>query len=235
MLITAEAIVLRAIAHGDRSVVLKSWTRHAGARSYLVRVGAKGQQAALQPLSRIEIIADERPDRELHPARSVRVTRPFLRIPFDPIRGAVALFVQELFYRVLRAESADEELHEAVEEIIEAIDSQDDLRWLPHQVLVRLSGPMGFRPELPEEGVDHFDLQEGRFVPAGVRHDHLLAPPLSTALSELIRAEFNAAPAIVATSAQRKELLDRLLLYYRLHLEAMGVMRSPAVLHAVLG
>ncbi|MBK8225761.1 MAG: recombination protein O N-terminal domain-containing protein [Flavobacteriales bacterium] len=235
MLITAEAIVLRAIAHGDRSVVLKAWTRHAGARSYLVRLGAKGQQAALQPLSRIEVIADERPDRELHSARSVRVTRPFLRIAFDPVRGAVALFAQELFYRVLRAESADEELHEAVEEIIEAIDSQGDPRWLPHQALMRLSGPLGFRPELPDAGLDHFDLQEGRFVPAGARHGHLLAPPLSTALSELIRTELNAAPAIVATSAQRNELLDHLLLYYRLHLEAMGAMRSPAVLRAVLG
>lgn len=234
MLITAEAIALRAIAHGDRSVVLKAWTRHAGARSYMVRLGAKGQQAALQPLSRIEVVADERPDRDLLVARSVRVSRPFLRIPFDPVRGAVALFAQELLYRVLRTESADHELNSAVEEAIEAIDSRDDLRWLPHQLLLVLSGPLGFRPEPPDHGSSYFDLHEGRFVPAGVRHDHLLAPPLSTALAALIRTGIHDSPAIQVTPAQRNELLDRLLLYYRLHLEAMGTMRSPAVLQAVL-
>lgn len=235
MLVTTEAIALRAIAHGDRSVVLKAWTRHAGARSYLVRTGARAHAAALQPLSRVEIVADERPDHDMYAARSLRVSRPFVRIPFEPVRGAVALFAQELLYRVLRAESADDELHAAVEEVVEAIDTAPDLRWLPHVILVRLAAPLGFVPEPPEPGTDHFDLQEGRFVGAGARHGHLLAPPLSTALGALLETPLGAAPAIALSSAQRRALLDHLLLYYRVHLEAMGDMRSPAVLHAVLG
>lgn len=235
MLITADAIVLRVTPHGDKSAVLRAWTRHAGARSYLVRISPKGQQAALQPLSRIEVVADERPDRELHTARSVRLSRPFTRIPFDPVRGAVALFAQELLYRVLRAESADDELTGTVEQAVDAIDTRDDLRWLPHQLLVALSGPLGFLPEPPAAGHDHFDPQEGRFVAPGAKHGHLLAPPLSTMLAQLLKAQMHFAPVIVATSAQRTELLDRLLLYYRLHLESMGPMRSPAVLQSVLG
>lgn len=235
MLVTTEAFALRAIAHGDRSVVLKAWTRHAGARSYLVRTGARSPAAALQPLSRVEIVADEKPDHDMHAVRSLRVSRPFIRIPFDPVRGTVALFAQELLYRVLRAESADEDLHAAVDEVVEAIDAAPDLRWLPHQMLVRLAAPLGFVPEPPESGLDHFDLQEGRFVEAGARHGHLLAPPLSTALGILLGGALGEPPPLALSAAQRRDLLDHLLLYYRLHLEAMGGMRSPAVLHAVLG
>ncbi|MBK7944682.1 MAG: recombination protein O N-terminal domain-containing protein [Flavobacteriales bacterium] len=234
MLVTAEGFTLLAIAHGDRSTILKAWTRHGGARSYVVRIGAKGPHSALQPLARIEIIADERPDRELHAARSVRVRQPFLRIPYDPVRGAVALFAQELLVRVLRGESADEELHAVVEEAIEAIDSAPDLRWLPHLLLLRLCGPLGFRPEVPEPGNDHFDLHEGRFVTGGARHGNLLAPPLSTTLSQLLNAQHWSGPAGISAT-QRGDLLDHLLLYYRLHIDGLGEMRSPAVLHAALG
>jgi len=229
MLITAEAIALRAIAHGDRSVVLKAWSRHAGARSYLVRLGPRATPAVLQPLARIEIVADERADRNLCTARELRVRKPFLRIPFEPVRGAIALFAQELLLRVLRAESADEELHVAAEAAVESIDSDADLRFIPHRILLRLAVPLGFGPEPPQHGEDHFDLEEGRFVSTAARHGHLLAPPLSTALAELLKGG-----AVTLTSAQRRELLDHLLLYYRLHVDGMGGMRSPEVLHAVL-
>lgn len=229
MLVTAEAIALRAIAHGDRSVVLRTWTRHAGARSYLVRTGAKARQAALQPLARIEIVADERTDHDLHAARELRVRKPFLRVPFDPVRGAIVLFAQELLLRVLRAESADEELHAAAEAVIEDIDSADGLQLLPHRILLRLAAPLGFQPETPVTDEDHFDLEEGRFTHAGTRHGHLLAPPISTALAQLLRHQ-----PVSLTLAQRRALLDHLLLYYRLHVDGMGELRSPGVLHAVL-
>lgn len=229
MLVTAEAIALRAIAHGDRSVVLRTWTRHAGVRSYLARTGAKARPAVLQPLARIEVIADERPDRDLHAARELRVRKPFVRIPFDPVRGAIVLFAQELLLRVLRAESADEDLHAAAEAVIEDIDSADDLHVLPHRMLLRLAAPLGFQPEIPDSAEDHFDLEEGRFTQAGARHGHLLAPPYSTALAQLLRDQ-----PVSLTSVQRRALLDHLLLYYRLHVDGMGELRSPGVLHAVL-
>lgn len=231
MLTTARAIGLRAIAHGDRTVVLKAWTAHAGARSYLVRLGRRGgaAQAALQPLSRIELVADERPDRELHPVRELRVEEPYARVPFEPVRGALLLFAQELFGKVLRAEGPDPELDAAARAALRAIDTDARLAWIPHRLLIGLSGPLGFRPEPPEEGEDHFDLEEGRFVPRGARHGSLMAPPLSTAFAELLAGGAPEAPA-----QQRRALLDHLLLYYRLHIEGMGELRAPAMLHEVL-
>ncbi len=231
-----KAIVLRAIAHGDRTHVLKTWTSHAGARSYLVRAGSKrgASVAALQPLSRIELVAEERADRDLPIAREMRIDEPYQRLLADPLRATVALFVQELLYRVLRAESDDPELDLAVRKGLQALDSAEQLRWFPHLLLVSLSGPLGFRPEAPLPGQDHFDLQEGCFTQAGARHGHLVAPPFSTALARLLEHEPGEDPPIRIPASQRRQLLDQLLLYYRIHLEGMGELRSPDVLHAAL-
>ncbi|MFN3874811.1 MAG: DNA repair protein RecO [Flavobacteriales bacterium] len=230
MLVTTKAIGLRAIAHGDRTVVLKAWTAHAGAMGFVVRLSKGGAaRAALQPLARIEVVADVRPDRELHPVRELRVDEPYSRIPFDPVRGALLLFAQELFGKVLRAEGPDAELDAAARAALHAIDADERLAWMPQRLLIGLSGPLGFRPEPPREGEDHFDLEEGRFVPRGARHGHLLAPPLSGLLAGLLLGNEPVAPA-----HQRRALLDHLLLYYRLHIEGMDELRSPAMLHEVL-
>lgn len=235
MLVTTQAIVLRAVAHGDRTLVLKAWTRRGGVRSYVVRTGRRGASAAVaQPLSRVELVADEHPERDLHAVREIRVDRPYLRIPYEPIRGAVALFTQELLLRTLRTESPDPVIDAVVEDALEAIDSAADLRCLPLVLLIRLSAPLGFLPAPPMPGEDHFDLQEGCFMPAGAMHGHLLAPPLSMALAHLLQAEFADLERLRLPAQVRRDLMDHLLLYYRMHVEGLGELRSPAVLHAVL-
>jgi hypothetical protein len=42
-------------------------------------------------------------------------------------------------------------------------------------------------------------------------------------------------PGPVIPASQRRELLDHLLLYFRMHLEGLGELKSPAILHQVLG
>lgn len=236
MLQTSHAIVLKTVKHGDRTVILKAWTRHAGARSYVVRTGSKkgSSSAALQPLNRLELVADERPDSELHTVRELRVERPFLNLHQDPIRAALALFTQEVLYKVLRAETADPGLDAFVHEVLEVIDIGADLRCFPLVFLLQLSGHLGFFPEPPSDGDNHFDLQEGCFYPAGVLHGHTMAPPLSLAFIQLLDLDLQRLSEAMLPASQRRELLDHLLLYFRLHIDGMGELRSPAVLHDTL-
>ena len=237
MLVTTQAIVLKTFRHGDNTVVLKAWTSHAGLRSYVVRTGKRGGagMAALQALNRIEVVAVEHPERDLHMVRELRVARPYTRLSVDPVRGVVALFVQELLYKVLRQESADDTLNDFLDEALEALDTVPDLRIFPLVFLLRLSGYLGFFPEAPAPGEDRFDLREGHFVQGHGDHAHTLGPPLSLALAALLSADLHDPLPVDLPHAQRRELLDHLLLYFRMHLDGMGELRSPAVLHQVLG
>ena len=241
MLQTTRAIVLRTIRHGDRGLVLKAFTESSGLRSYMVRTGGKGpsRMAALQALSRVELVVTESADRDLHQLREVRVERPYTNLPVDPLRGTVALFVQELLVRVLREESADPMLFEFLQEALESLDTAEDLSHFPLLFLVELSRHLGIDPEAPVDGADHFDLREGRFVEASRAHGHVIGPPQSLALAELPTA-WRAGSRVDAHALRipgpvRRLLLDQLLLYYRMHLEGLGELRSPAVLHQVLG
>lgn len=236
MLVTTRAIVLRTVRHGDHKVILTAWTAHAGVRSYLVRAGGErgASPATLQPLARIELVVDERADRELHFVREIRVAEPYVRIHTEPVRGTVLLFAQEVLFKVLRTESPDPGLDAFVHETLQVIDTADDLRCFPLVFLLQLSGHLGFYPEHPVDEADHFDLQEGSFVNGAARHGHTMGPPLSTALAQLLNVPLQDLSTARMGAAERASLLDHLLLYHRLHVEGFGELRSVAVLRSVL-
>lgn len=237
MLHTTRAIVLRTFRHGDRTVVLKALTEGFGMRAYMVRAGGKGgaAAAALQPLSRLEMVVTEHVEREMHSVRELRVQRPYTQLHTDPVRGTLALFVQEVLYRTLREGSADEALFAYVEEALEAMDTATDIRCFPLMFLLGLSAHLGFRPEGPGPGEDRFDLKEGHFTRDRAAHDHTIGQPLSGHLAALLQADLGSMGRLEVPAAHRRELLDHLLLYYRLHTATSGELRSPGVLHQVLG
>lgn len=237
MLHTTKAVVLKTIRYGDRTVVLKAYTEEFGLRSYMVRAGGKGgvQQALLQPLNRLEMVVNEQAERDIHTIREVRVDRPYSNVPFDAVRGTLALFVQEVLYKVLRGEAADPAMYGFIQEALEAMDTSAEIRNYPLIFLLRLSGELGFSPAPSMDGEDRFDLREGEFIRGVAPHGHTLGPPHSTHLIALLTVGFDTMPGPMIPATQRRELLDHLVLYFRMHIEGLGELRSPAVLHQVLG
>ncbi|HRH68403.1 MAG: recombination protein O N-terminal domain-containing protein [Flavobacteriales bacterium] len=237
MLHTTKAIVLKVIRHGDRTVVLKAYTEEFGLRSYMVRAGGKGgiPQALLQPLNRLDLVVNEQPERDIHTIREARVDRPYKNVPFDAVRGTLALFVQEVLYKVLRGEAADPAMYGFIQEALEAMDTSTEIRNYPLIFLLRLSAELGFSPAPPMNGEDAFDMREGEFIKGVAPHGHTLGPPHSTHLISLLEVGFGTMTAPVIPGTQRRELLDHLLLYFRMHIEGLGELRSPAVLHQALG
>jgi len=237
MLHTTRAIVLKTIRHGDNTIVLKALTQALGTRSILVRTGRKGgvTGASLQPLSRLEVVLRESAERELLTLQELRVAEPYESLPFDAVRGTLALFVQEILYRTLHGESADAELYAFVEEALRAMDCAPDVSHFPLVLLVRYSEVLGFLPAAPGPDERWFDLLEGEFMVQGLRYGHLMGPPLSDHLAALLPVGFDQLSDLGIPADERRELLDRLLLYFRMHVEGLGEIRSPAILHDVLG
>ncbi len=236
MLQTTRAIVLKSVKHGDHSRVLKTWTSLHGACSFLVRIGKRNgvSDASLQALNRLELVFREIPDRELQVVRELRVERPYVNVPHDPVRATLALFVQEVLYKVLRTGSCDGELDRFLHEALEVMDNDRDLSCYPIVFLVQLSAHLGFFPAAPEQGEDRFDLKEGHFVAGAAQHGHTMRPSLSMALVSIMELGIQELNRVKVAAQDRQELLDHLLLYYQLHVEGFGEMRSPAILHQLL-
>lgn len=230
MLHTTRAIVLRTIRHGDRTTVLKAYTERSGLRSYMVRAGGRnGMKAALlSPLARLELVEQERTAHDLHHVRDARIEAPMAN-PGDPTRSAVLLFTQDILLRTLKEESHDITLFQFVHDHIGRTAEAAPDPYAVVNFLLDLSRHLGFQPSAPETSEVNFDLLEGCFVPGEAPSGHTLRPPLSTGLAALIAEQ---PPGL--TPAQRSDLLDHLLLYFRLHVEGFGELRSLEVLRQLL-
>ena len=237
MLITTRAIVLRTVRHGDKSVVLKLYTEHHGLRGYVVRMGGKSgiAPALLEPLQRLAVVANERGDRELHHLKEVRPDKPFVRVGGDPVRGSVVLFLQEVLLRTLREESGDAALFAYLYSALDVVDEAPDLGHLPIAFLAGLSHHLGFAPEQPEGAATWFDMMDGVFTDHEPEHPHAFSGALASLFARLFTLPLQECATAQASAAQRKELLGKLLHFYRLHVDGFGELRSPAVLQAVLG
>ncbi len=235
MLSTTRAIVLRTFKHGDRSTVLKAYTEAFGARSYMVRAGGRSgaRDAALQPLSRLELVVTETHEREMHAVRELRMDRPYTHLHTEPIRGALALFTQEVFYRTLREESADPALFAFAQEVLEAMDHGGNVSNFPLVLLVHLARHLGFFPEPPSSGEEGFDLREGSFFRGDPPHEQCMDRTDSAAFAMLMDTGIGDVTGDIVASV-RRSLLERLLVYYRLHVHGFGELRSMEVLQQVL-
>jgi len=233
MLLTTRAIVLRAIRHGDRTAILKTYTEHDGARACALRLGGRSgaPHALVQPLSRVELVLDQHPDKDLAAVKEIRLEAP--SVPQDrPERAAVVLFLQEVFLRVLRTECADAGLFAFAHAAIGSAVMEQDLAQVPLRTMAGLIQHMGILPSPPEHGEPNFDLLEGRFIAGDAPSGHTLRQPLSTWMAALFDEGATELPRLSA--AQRRDLLDHLLLFIRLHLDGFGELRSVSVLREVL-
>lgn len=239
MLHTTKALVLRTIRHTDSTVVLKAYTEAFGLRSYLVRTPRStkrpGMAALLQPLTRLELVVDERADRELHQVREVRLHKPYLRVPGGALRTALLLFMHELLARTLREEAGDVGLWSFLEEALDLLDTAEDVRDLPLRFVLGYAAVLGFAPAPPEEDALYFDLVEGRFTRELPLHAQAIAPPLTAVFAAWLPGALTEPAPVVMAPGQRRELLDLLLRYVRLHVPGAPELRSPDVLHQVLG
>jgi DNA repair protein RecO (recombination protein O) len=234
MLHTTLAVALQVIRHRDRSLVLKAYTEAFGARAYFLRPSARGYGSSRpQPMARMELVVTEDAGRDMQTVREWRVERPYLHVHADHARGLMLLFAQEVFLRALREEVADVDLFRFVQRCLERIDTGEGLAHLPLFLLVGLSGHLGFRPEAPRTSNARFDLREGRFLEGTPMHGLCMDHPMSRAFEDLLRAEEQDAPLPMGSFPSRL-LLEQLLIYFRLHAEGFGQLRSPEVLHALL-
>lgn len=229
-----RGVVLRTIRHTEGRLIARICTDRFGTRGVLVRAGRGGvTPAALQPLSRVELVVVAPEGRDLLLARELRVERPYVNLARDPLRGTLALFTQELLVHVLREEVEDPELFATLQEMLEELDAGTDPAGFPLRAMVALLPHLGIVPVATAGDPAGFDLREGLFFAGRAPHELCMSAERARVFNALLGGAVNDLGTTVP-GAVRRALLGDLLTYFRLHVEAFGELRSPEVLHAVL-
>ncbi len=239
MLCKSRAIVLKTIKYSETSLVVKAYTEQFGLKSFLVRgvrkKHAKNSSNLFQPLNIIEVVFSEKQSTALIIPKEISLGYTYQSIPFDLYKSSVILFMNELIYRSVHEEEANNELFQLLYHFLVHIDNTQERVANTHLVFsFHLTMHLGFFPLgsfSPEE--PYFLLREGVFSKYSPHDELSLNQQESELLHLLVNAELENCHEIEISNQARNRMLEIIILYYQLHLIGFGEIKSLEVLNQV--
>ena len=235
MLGKTKAIVLHSIKQGESGRIVKLYTEEYGLCSVFVRAThskKKGSTAALyQPLTVLDMDLEVRQDRSLQKVVSAELIADEVGFLNDPLRSCVAMFMAELFYRTLQEGESSDTLFSLLEGFIIKLGRDDSITMLPIEFILNLALFYGIYPDMESEG-EILDLREGEFTSQRPIHKEVLTGDAVTVLRAYRGMGF-VASATPITREIRRDLLESMLLYLKIHIPHFSELKSYSVFKEV--
>ncbi len=228
-----RGVVLHTLKYGDRKLIVHLLTAD-GRRSYITAVG-NGTRSLFQPLFILDLEAT--PGRgELHTIEQSQAAVVFGDIPFDIAKSAIALFLSELLYRLIKEGEADAGLYGFVEDAVAGLDllrepaaTANFHLWF----LVQLSGRLGYAPRDNYKPGFSLDYRNGYYTAEPQSHTLVMRPDEAG----LFRALSGSVPSDLHTIAldrhRRVAMLEKLVDLYGFHTDAIYSVNSLRILSEI--
>lgn len=228
MLHHTRGIVLSYIKYSESSIIVRIFTEAFGMQSYIVNgvrsAKSRGKIALYQPLTLLEMVVYRREGKDIQRISEARCALPFSSIPFHPVKTGMSIFLTEVLSKMLREESENRELFSFMFHAFQVFDHLNTAIVNFHlQFLLKCSAYLGFKPD----SADDFLLQLADY---GL---HLTTEKTERQVID----EFLAQPLgdeIRLSNEFRRELLDHIIKFYRLHTDTLHEIKSLEVLKEVL-
>jgi DNA repair protein RecO (recombination protein O) len=240
MLHKTRGIVFKTTDYGETSVIVQVFTEKFGLQSYIIngvkKPKAKINQNMLQPLHLLDMVVYHKNTGSVQRVAELKNSPALLTIPYDVVKSCIAMFLNEVLYKAIKQQSADENLFDFVYSAIEWLDHQTALLANFHLLfLMQLTRFLGFYPDkYLMNDADYFDMKNGvfsKYKPDSVLY---LSPPHTQNFNKLLNATFERISELKFSNDERRYLLIKLLEYYALHIEGFGIIRSHEILEEVL-
>ena len=239
-----KGIVLRTVKYGETSVIVTIFTELFGVQSYLVngvRVSTKkgsGKANLFQPSAILEMVVYHNELKQLQRIREFRWSFLYLHILSDVRKNAVALFMVELLTKCLKQPEANPDLFHFAEDSFLHLDEASDAVTANFPLFFALHLPVffGFRfSDSYSETYSFLDLQEGGFVKDQPGHPHFLDDKQAFVTSQLLKVQQPIELEDIKLNHDfRRNLLYSYEVYYALHVQDFGTMRTLPVLREIL-
>lgn len=240
-----KGIVLRTVKYGETSVIVTVLTELFGIQSYLVngvrtstRKGT-GKANHFQPSVILDLVVYHNELSSLHRIREFRWAHLYQHILSDVRKNAVALFMVELLAKCLKQPEPNPELFHFAEDVLLQLDESSEavMANLPLFFALHLTHFFGFRIDdnySPSKA--YLDMKEGSFVREQPRHPHFLEDKQASITSQLLKVMQTGELANIKLNHDfRRNLLHAYEIYYALHVQDFGRMKTLPVLRELLG
>ena len=239
MIIKTSGIILRTVKYSETSIISDIYTREKGLRSYIVS-GVRTQKAKvsaglMQVMSLVDLVAYDRADKKLNRITEIKAAHVYTSLPFDVIKSSVGIFIAEVIRRAIRESEENTELFDFLFSIFQYLDeTKNSFANLHLSFLIEFSNYLGFQPHTENEDKNAvFDLKEGIFTSETVGHPQFLSEKLSQILRGVISTNWKNSHSLNITREERRQLLNELINYYRLHIDNFPEINSIKILQEI--
>jgi len=241
MLHKTEAVVLHTVSYNDTYAIVHVLTEAFGPVSYLT-AKTKGKKTRVpkslfHPMSIVELEVEHRNLREIQRLKEARTTVPLLSILNNPVKSTICIFLAELIGKVATDIQPNQRMFDFIRQSIRILEVMETNYANFHLVfMIDLSRFLGFYPDSSgySSGM-YFDLMNGVFVSFKPAHSHFLTPDESRTFFNLLRMNYENMALFAFSRHERKDIIARILEYYRIHLTRLPEIKSLEILHEVFG
>lgn len=235
-----EGIVLQSLRYGDTSLIVKVFTRQHGMKSYMLKGAynhsSKNRAALFQNLNVISYVEVNTPkSNNLNYLKDAQLATVYHSLPFVMNKSAIMMYVSELLSKTITEQEQNEALYDFIVSSLQWLDLvEHDYAIFPLFFTLELSRYLGFYPKSNHQPGFCFDMMEGAFAHDYPLHPYYFDAELSALLAGLLNVGIDEASRRPLRLSQRRELLDGLIIFMRLHAPVMRDFHSHEVLKTVL-
>lgn len=238
MLEKTEGIVLSSIKYGDTSLITRIFTKKHGLLTFMVK-GARsskyGKGNLLQPLTILDLDLYFREQKNLLSLKEFNPQVIFNALHFDFKRKCIAIFMVEVLLKCCHEKQANEELYDFTKNGLNYLDRKEPISvFFPIHYLFEISMTLGFFPNICAG--DYFDLQAGEFTHQPNFTMSLLMKEDTIVWRKGIEQFLNGKSDETAllNNVERKIVLDKMLVYFMLHVPSFSMPTSHEILREIL-
>ncbi len=239
-LIKSEGIVLSSKKYSETSLILHVYTLSDGMRSMIVsgvrKSRSKNQAAIYQIPYILQLVFYANNRDKLERIKEASLSIHYQHINRDVVKSSIATLMIEIFRNSIYEKESNPSYYGFLKSSLLHVDQcTESLANYPLKFLLSFSQVLGFRPmDNWNESCPIFDTYEGSFVSLDQSNSYCLTPEASASLFKLLKEDYESIHQIIINRLERAYLIDKLIQYYKLHLENFKELKSLSILRQVL-
>jgi DNA repair protein RecO (recombination protein O) len=230
MLHKTKGVALSYIRYRESSIIAKIYTEVFGIQSYIVNgvrsSSSKTNRIALfQPLTLLDLVVYHKGKQDtVHRIAEIKCYSPFSSLPYDVTKSGLALFMTEILGKTLREEEANEPLFRFIEQSVVYLDeAESGFENFHIQFLLQFASYLGF-------GIENLHDLETEIK---THHFPQVADKTELEATEkLLLSDYGFQVSL--DRARRASILEKVLFFFKIHMEGLGEIRSLEILREVL-
>lgn len=239
MIIKTKGYVLRTVKYGDHQLIADIFTESNGILTFIVpgarKAGGSTKAVFLQTLSSLELVIEIQEGKNLQKIKEIKFDELFANFHTDVRKGVIVLFLADVLRNCIKERAPHRELYEFIDTNLRFLNQVNKgFSNLSIYFLLHLTAHLGFFPVNEWSQTNNsLNLMEGTFEPFKEIMEHNLESEPSRLLDQLMNLPLQNIGSIQLSREQRRYLLDKIMWFYRYHIDSFQELKSLAVLKEI--